>query len=245
MTNKSPEMPFWDHLEELRWRLIKSIVVILIGAGISYKYSDTIMHWLIIPTESLDIELNLQVLKITSMFTVKLSVALFGGIILGLPIILYQFWRFISPSFEDKHGLAFFFTVLFSSIFFILGMCFAYFVIIPFSLIFFTSLTSETVDVSYNFTLEGYLTYILWLIFGCGLLFQLPVISIFFTKIGILTPAFLHEYRKFAIVVFLILGAVATPPDPVSQILIVIPLIFLYEFSILISKLFKPKDSLV
>ncbi len=245
MTDQSPEMPFWDHLEELRWRLIKAIIAILIGAGFSYAYSDLIMYWLINPTESLSIDLNLQVLKITSMFTVKLSVALFGGIILGLPVILYQFWRFISPAFEDKYGVAVIFTVLFSSAFFLLGMSFAYFVIIPFSLAFFTSLTAETIDVAYNFTLEGYLMYILWLIFGCGLLFQLPVISIFFTKIGILTPAFLREYRKFAVVVFLILGAVLTPPDPVSQILIVVPLIILYEFSILISKLFKPKDSLV
>ena len=245
MNNQSPEMPFWDHLEELRWRLIKSIIAILIGAGFSYAYSDLIMYWLINPTESLSIDLNLQVLKITSMFTVKLSVALFGGMILGLPVILYQFWRFISPAFEDKYGVAVIFTVLFSSAFFLLGMSFAYFVIIPFSLAFFTSLTAETIDVAYNFTLEGYLMYILWLIFGCGLLFQLPVISIFFTKIGILTPAFLREYRKFAVVVFLILGAVLTPPDPVSQILIVVPLIILYEFSILISKLFKPKDSLV
>ena len=245
MNNQSPEMPFWDHLEELRWRLIKSIIAILIGAGFSYAYSDIIMYWLINPTESLSIDLNLQVLKITSMFTVKLSVALFGGMILGLPVILYQFWRFISPAFEDKYGVAVIFTVLFSSAFFLLGMSFAYFVIIPFSLAFFTSLTAETIDVAYNFTLEGYLMYILWLIFGCGLLFQRPVISIFFTKIGILTPAFLREYRKFAIVVFLILGAVLTPPDPVSQILIVVPLIILYEFSILISKLFKPKDSLV
>ena len=245
MNNQSPEMPFWDHLEELRWRLIKSIIAILIGAGFSYAYSDIIMYWLINPTESLLIDLNLQVLKITSMFTVKLSVALFGGMILGLPVILYQFWRFISPAFEDKYGVAVIFTVLFSSAFFLLGMSFAYFVIIPFSLAFFTSLTAETIDVAYNFTLEGYLMYILWLIFGCGLLFQLPVISIFFTKIGILTPAFLREYRKFAVVIFLILGAVLTPPDPVSQILIVVPLIILYEFSILISKLFKPKDSLV
>ena len=245
MINQSPEMPFWDHLEELRWRLIKAIIAILIGAGFSYAYSDLIMYWLINPTESLSIDLNLQVLKITSMFTVKLSVALFGGMILGLPVILYQFWRFISPAFEDKYGVAVIFTVLFSSAFFLLGMSFAYFVIIPFSLAFFTSLTAETIDVAYNFTLEGYLMYILWLIFGCGLLFQLPVISIFFTKIGILTPAFLREYRKFAVVVFLILGAVLTPPDPVSQILIVVPLIILYEFSILISKLFKPKDSLV
>ena len=239
------EMPFWEHLEELRWRLIKSIVTIIIGALITYKFADSIMYWLILPTESLSIDLNLQVLKITSMFTVKLSVALFGGIILGLPVILYQFWRFISPAFEDKYGFAVLLTVVFSSGFFMLGMCFAYFVIIPFSLSFFTSLTSASIDVAYNFTLEGYLTYILWLIFGCGLLFQLPVISTFLTRIGLLTPAFLREYRRFAIVVFLILGAVLTPPDPVSQILIVVPLVLLYEFSIIVSKLFKPKDSLV
>ena len=245
MIDQPSEMPFWDHLEELRWRLITSIIAILIGAGFSYAYSDKIMYWLILPAESLSIDLNLQVLKITSMFTVKLTVAIFGGMILGLPVIVYQFWRFISPAFENKFGFAVIFTVLFSSVFFLLGMSFAYFIIIPFSLAFFTSLTAETIDVAYNFTLEGYLLYILWLIFGCGLLFQFPVISIFFTKIGIFTPAFLREYRKFAIVIFLILGAVLTPPDPVSQILIVIPLVILYEFSILISKLFNPKDSLV
>tara|TARA_B100000945_G_scaffold288147_1_gene260240 strand:- start:166 stop:903 length:738 start_codon:yes stop_codon:yes gene_type:complete len=245
MSASYEEMPFWDHLEELRWRLIKSILAIFIGAIIAYKYSDFVMYWLVSPTRSLPIDLNLQVLKITSMFTVKLSVAIFGGMILGLPVILYQFWRFISPAFENRYGLAVFFTVIFSSAFFILGMGFAYFIIIPFSLNFFTSLTSESVDVSYNFTLEGYMTYILWLIFGCGLLFQLPVVSIFFTKIGVLTPAFLRFYRKFAIIVFLILGAVLTPPDPVSQILIVIPLILLYEFSIFLSKFFRPKDSLV
>ena len=79
-------------------------MIILIGAGITYKFADLIMYWLILPTESLSINLNLQVLKITSMFTVKLCVALFGGIILGLPVIMYQFWRFVSPAFEDKHG---------------------------------------------------------------------------------------------------------------------------------------------
>ena len=239
------DMPFWEHMEELRWRLIKSILAIIFGAVITYHYGDSVIYWLVVPSHALDMDLNLQVLKVTSMFTVKITVALFGGIFIGLPVILYQFWQFISPAFEKKHGFSVFISILFSTLFCVLGMSFAYFIIIPFSLSFFTSLTAETIDVAYNFTLEGYLVYILWLIFGCGLLFQLPVVSIFFTKIGILTPAFLREYRKFAIVVFLILGAILTPPDPVSQILIVVPLIILYEFSILISKLFKPKDSLV
>ena len=124
-------------------------------------------------------------------------------------------------------------------------MSFAYFIIIPFSLSFFTSLTADTIHVNYNFTLESYLIYMLWLIFGCGLLFQLPVISVFFTRIGIFTPSFLREYRKFAIIIALLLGALLTPPDPVSQILIVIPLILLYELSILISKILQPRHPLV
>ena len=159
-------MPFWDHLEELRWCLIKSILAIILGAAITYHYCDIVIYWLIAPSQALELDLNLQVLKVTSMFTVKLSVALFGGIFIGLPVILYQFWRFIAPAFEEKHGFSVFITILFSSLFFVLGMSFAYFIIIPSSLAFFTSLTSNTIHVNYNFTLEGYLIYILWLIFG-------------------------------------------------------------------------------
>ena len=121
MISQSKEMPFWDHLEELRWRLIKSIIVIILCGGVTYKFADTIMYWLIFPIESLSIDLNLQVLKVTSMFTVKLGVALFGGIIFGLPVIMYQFWRFISPAFEEQHGFAVFITLLFSSGFFFIG----------------------------------------------------------------------------------------------------------------------------
>ena len=245
MSKSNIEMPFLDHLEELRWRLVKSILTIICGSLLTYHYGDSLIFLLVSPIHSLDIEMNLQVLKVTSMFSVKLSVALFGGIIMGFPILLFQFWRFILPAFEGNYGYSIFFTILFSSIFFVLGMSFAYFIIIPFSLNFFTSLTSASVPVDYNFTLEGYLIYILWLIFGCGLLFQLPVTSIFFTRIGILTPAFLKQYRKYAIIMAFILAAILTPPDPLSQILIVIPLLLLYEFSILISKILKPKDSLI
>ena len=240
MSIQNIEMPFWEHMEVLRWHLIKSILAIIAGAVITYHYEDIIIYWLVAPSQDLDMDLNLQVLKVTSMFTVKLTVALFGGIFIGLPIILYQFWCFISPAFEEKHGFSVFLTILFSSVFFVLGISFAYFIIIPFSLAFFTSLTTDTIPISYNFTLEGYLIYILWMVFGCGLLFQLPVISVFFTRIGIFTPEFLRQYRKLSIVISLILAAILTPPDPISQILIVIPLIILYELSIFISKILKP-----
>ena len=242
MNNRNIDMPFWDLLEELRWCLIKVLVVIILGAVITYNYSDIILSILIAPAQSLTLDVKLQVLKVTSMFSVKLIVALFGGIFIGLPVIIYQFWKFVSPAFESRYNVSIFITILFSTLFFILGVSFAYFLIIPFSLSFFTSLTFDPVYVDYNFTLEGYLLYILWMVFGCGILFQMPVISIFFTRIGIFTPEFLRQYRKYAIVMTLILGAVLTPPDPLSQILIVIPLIFLYEFSILISAIMKRRD---
>ena len=90
------DMPFWEHMEELRWRLIKSILAIILGAVITYHYGDIIIYWLVSPSHALDMDLNLQELKVTSMFTVKITVALFGGIFIGLPVILYQFWQFIS-----------------------------------------------------------------------------------------------------------------------------------------------------
>ena len=96
-------------------------------------------------------------------------------------------------------------------------------------------MTSTAVNVGYNFTLDGYLIYVMWLLFACGLIFQLPVITILGAKIGILTPPFLRHYRKYAILSFLIIGALLTPPDPLSQLLIFCPLVFLYEFSIFIS----------
>ena len=239
----SKEMPFWDHIEELRWRLIKSIISIVFGSIITYKYSDEIVYLFVLPVYSLDLDINLQILKVTSMFTIKLTIALFGGLIIGSPILLYQFWKFLAPAFNKQNSFTILFIIFFSSIFFIFGMSFAYFILVPFSLYFFTSLTSIVIDVNYNYTLEGYLTYVIWMIFGSGLLFQLPVISTLLTKIGILTPSFLIQYRKLAIVLFLIIAAILTPPDPLSQILIVVPLVILYEFSIIISKILSPIQS--
>ncbi len=242
MIKNKKEMPFWDHLEELRWRLIKILAAIIIGGGATYYFSDTLLKILVEPTENLSVDLHLQVLKVTSMFMVKMGISIMGGIVIGLPVIIYQVWRFIAPAFEENHYLSLFFTIMFSTVFFLAGLAFGYYIIIPFSLGFFTSLTSSTVMVNYNFTLDGYLTYTLWLLFACGLIFQLPVVVLFFTRIGFLTPPFLRHYRKFAFVTFLILGAFLTPPDPLSQLLIVIPLVLLYEFSIFISWVFRKKE---
>ena len=175
------------------------------------------------------------------MFTIKLGISLMGGIILSIPILFFQFWRFVSPAIEENYTIQIIGIVLFSSIFFFGGLLFAYSVIIPYTLSFFTSMTFQDFPVNYNYTLDGYLNYILWLILTCGILFQLPVVTFFFSKIGLLTPAFLRHYRKYVFVFFLILAAVLTPPDPLSQILIVIPLMILYEISLFMSWLIHRK----
>jgi len=235
------EMPFWDHVEELRWRLFKSLLAIILGAIITHSFSDELLTKLIEPSTNLNFPLNLQVLKVTSMFMVKVGMALMGGIIIALPIIFYQTWCFISPAFKETHNASAIFIVGFSTLFFAIGLMFGYEILIPFSLQFFTSMTSNVVAVEYNFTLDGYLIYVMWLLFACGLIFQLPIITVMGTKIGILTPPFLRHYRKHAIVSFLIVGALLTPPDPLSQLLIFIPLVLLYEFSIFLSWMFTKK----
>ncbi|NOZ07683.1 MAG: twin-arginine translocase subunit TatC [FCB group bacterium] len=235
MAKNAKEMSFWEHLEELRWRIFKILFTVIIGAVITYYYSDEIIKLLVAPTSELKVDLNLQVLKVTSMFMVKLSISLMGGICLGLPMIIYQVWRFITPAFEEPRTGAIFFIVLFATVFFLLGLTFGYLVLLPFTLHFFTSLTSAYVPVNYNFTLDAYLNYGLWILFACGLAFQLPVIVLFFAKLGLVGPGILRKYRKYALVVFLIVGGILTPPDPLSQIMIVIPLLLLYELSILIA----------
>ncbi len=235
------EMPFWEHVEELRWRIFKSLFAIIVGAVFTHYFSDDVLTKLIEPSKDLNLPLNLQVLKVTSMFMIKVGMALMGGIIIALPIILYQIWSFISPAFKETHNASVIFIVGFSTVFFSIGLFFGYNVLIPFSLSFFTSMTSSSVNIDYNFTLDGYLIYVMWLMFASGLIFQLPIIAIMGTKIGLLTPAFLKHYRKYAIVAFLIMGALLTPPDPLSQLMIFIPLVLLYEFSIFISWMFMKK----
>jgi len=235
LTKDPNNLPFWEHLEELRWRLLKCISAIVLAAFGTYIYSDLLIDTLIKPTENLSIGLNLQVLKVTSMFTIKLGLAIMGGIMFSIPVLIYQTWRFLAPAIENFGAITFIGVILFSSFFFFTGIFFAYKIIIPYSLTFFTSISFTDIPVNYNFTLDGYLNYTLWLLFACGLIFQLPVITLFFAKTGLLTPAFLRHYRKYMFIFFLILAGILTPPDPVSQVLIVIPLVLLYELSIFIA----------
>ena len=238
MKSENESMPFLDHLEELRWRLIKSISSVLIGAVASFYFIDSIIELLIRPTENLKNSMDLQVLKVQGMFMIKWGIALLGGIIVSIPVLTYQLWKFIAPGLyldEKKYIIP---LILFTFLSFIFGLIFAY-LIVPFSLSFFTAAGFEGIE--NNFSINYYFSFITWLMVGSGLIFELPVIVFILSIIGLLTPAFMRHYRRYAVVVILILSAFITPPDPISLVLMSIPLLLLYEISIGVSWLVNRK----
>jgi len=236
--NKS-EMPFWGHVSEVRERLIKTLIAMALFTSIAYIFSDYAIQLLAQPKINHMDKINLQVLKITSMFMIKIYISMVAGLMLSMPVILYQIWRFISPAIDKKISISVMAMFLMSSVFFMFGSYFSYTIIIPLSITFFTSLSSSYVPVDYNITLENYMTYVIWMIFVAGLVFQLPIVSIIFKKLGLIDYRTLADNRRYSILAIFVISALLTPPDPFSQILFVIPLLILYEFSILIIRFMK------
>jgi sec-independent protein translocase protein TatC len=235
------EMPFLDHLEELRWRLLKSIISVFIMMVICFGFSNQILSLLMYPGESINPPVPLQVLKVQTVFIIKLEIALIAGIIFSLPVIFYQFWQFLAPGLlaKERRLLP---VVVFASVFcFLLGGAFAYFIIIPYALKFFLALAPE--NITNNIALDFYIGFLLRIIIVFGVVFELPMLSFILTKFGLLTPAFMRKYRKYSVVSAFILGAILTPPDPTTQILLAVPIVLLYEVSIFISYFFSRKES--
>ena len=235
MKSKEQSMSFIDHLEELRWRLIKSILSIIVGGLITFFFIDNFLELLLLPLSNVDSKnpVNLQVLSVQGMFIIKWTIALVGGIIFSVPIITYQIWKFIAPGlYANEKGFVLP-LVLFSFLSFTTGILFSYFILIPYCLNFFTSLSGDTV--LNNFSINHYFSFITWMLLGSGIVFQLPVISLLLSIIGLLTPPFMRHYRRHSIVAIFILSSFITPPDPVSMLVMALPLIILYEISIGIS----------
>ena len=235
MKSKEQSMSFIDHLEELRWRLIKSILSIIVGGLITFFFIDNFLDLLLLPLSNVDSKnpVNLQVLSVQGMFIIKWTIALVGGIIFSVPIITYQIWKFIAPGlYANEKGFVLP-LVLFSFLSFSSGILFSYFILIPYCLNFFASLSGDTV--LNNFSINHYFSFITWMLLGSGIVFQLPVISLLLSIIGLLTPPFMRHYRRHSIVAIFILSSFITPPDPVSMLVMALPLIILYEISIGIS----------
>ena len=235
MKSTEQSMSFIDHLEEFRWRLIKSILSIIVGGLITFFFIDNFLDLLLLPLSNVDSKnpVNLQVLSVQGMFIIKWTIALVGGIIFSVPIITYQIWKFIAPGlYANEKGFVLP-LVLFSFLSFTTGILFSYFILIPYCLNFFASLSGDTV--LNNFSINHYFSFITWMLLGSGIVFQLPVISFLLSIIGLLTPPFMRHYRRHSIVAIFILSSFITPPDPVSMLVMALPLIILYEISIGIS----------
>lgn len=233
------EMNFLDHLEELRWRLIYSIIGVLVGGALAWFFIDQIIY-IILLKPARDTGATLQNLKPFGQFFLYIQVAVIGGIIISLPNLFYQLWKFIAPALRKKERKYILSIVIFSTLCFISGIVFAYFVMLPLTLRVAVEFGSD--QIKNEFAVDEYISIILSVMLAAGLVFELPMVSFFLSKLGILKPSLMRKFRRHAIVTILILAAFVTPgADPVSQIVLTIPLVILYEISIFISKISSKK----
>jgi len=232
-------MGFLDHLEELRKRIIKAIVSVLIFSVGAFVFSDFFVEALMLPSRNVP-DMSIQVLKVQEMLMLKFKIAFIMGIVVSIPVIAYQFWAFVAPGLypdEKRWGP---YLVIFVTLFFLAGGAFAYFVLIPFALDFLVSVGAE--EIKRQFSLSYYSKFIIQLVVATGIVFQLPILSFLLAKMGLITKKLLRKYWKFAVTLSFILAAFITPPDPVSMMMMGIPLILLYEFSIFIVGIAESKS---
>lgn len=252
------EMSFLEHLEELRWHIIRSFLLIAVFAVVAFIMKDFIFNEIIfkpkmpefwtnrmmanlgelVGTDVLNINqkpLKLISLKMSDQFMLHFMVAIVLGLILAAPFIFFEIWRFIKPALYDKEKRHASGAVFFTSLLFMIGILFGYFIIVPLSIDFLTTY-SVSPEVENQINMRSYIGTVTSITFASGFIFLLPIFSYFLSKVGILTPQFMRTYRKHSYVVMFIASAIITPPDVFSQIMVAIPLLFLYEISIFISK---------
>ncbi len=249
--NVEKEMSFLDHLEELRWRLVKAAIAILVVSIVLWFYQSWIMDNLFLSMKDKsfisfrllceyfglcfpDIKFDMQSTTMSGQFSFALMMSFVGGFVLTFPYVFYQLWAFVKPGLKQNeksvaNGIVFFVSLLFA-----IGIAFGYFVIAPLCVQFFGGYQISK-QIGNDFTVNSFMSTVLSTIFYTGLLFLLPIVSYLLTKIGIITPSFLRKYRKHAIVGVLILAAIITPPDLISQVIVAIPITLLYEIGILAS----------
>ncbi|RCK75204.1 MAG: Twin-arginine translocation protein TatC [Ignavibacteriae bacterium] len=241
------EMTFLDHLEELRWRIIKILIGIIIGAVICWIFIDFIVNQILIsPVNKINIEnpsgpqIRLQNLKPFGQILLYMEITIIGGVLFSLPNFFYQLWKFIAPGLLPRERKYISSIVIFSTFCFIAGVLFAYFIMLPLALKFFAGF--GTAQIENNIAITEYMSFIISMMLGAGVVFELPMVSWFLAKLGILTPKFMRKYRRHAIILILILAAILSPgTDPVSQIILAVPLFLLYEVSIFIAAVASKK----
>ncbi|HDR51651.1 MAG TPA: twin-arginine translocase subunit TatC [Mariniphaga anaerophila] len=258
MKTEYSEMSFLEHLEELRWHIIRSALAIMIFAVVAFIMKDLIFNTIIlnprtpefwtnrmfakladwVGTDALKINqtpLELISIKIAGQFMTHIWVSIIAGFVIASPFVFFEFWLFIKPALyenEKKHAGG---AVFFTSVLFMMGILFGYFLIVPLSVHFLGSYNVSS-DVTNQINLRSYIGSVTSISMATGVVFLIPIFSYFLSKVGILTPQFMKTYRRHSYVVMLLLSAIITPPDIFSQVMVVFPLVFLYEIGIFISK---------
>ena len=256
--NPEKEMSFWEHLEELRSHLFRAVLILFLFAIAAFIFRHFIFDEIILAPkepdfftyrilcklgeflsiESLclgDFKLDIINIRLSGQFTTHLYVSFIVALIVAFPYIIWEIWSFVRPALlpkEKKYSRG---AVIYSTILFIFGMLFSYYLIVPLTINFFANYqVSEAVE--NTITLGSYISSVISVTLATGLVFELPIFVFFLTKVGIITPSFMKRNRKYVLVILLTIAAIITPPDIASQILVTIPLMLLYEFSILISR---------
>ncbi|WP_022847211.1 MULTISPECIES: twin-arginine translocase subunit TatC [unclassified Desulfurobacterium] len=233
------EAPVTYHLEELRSRLFKSVISIFVGFLICWPFRKDILLFLERPLPDY-LKGKLVFFSPPEAFFTALKICFFGGMIIAMPFILYQVWKFIEPGLyphEKKFVIPFLF---FSFLFFSIGVCFAYFIMIPFALRFLLGFMGNLLVPQIG--IGNYISFVIQLTLAFGFVFLLPVVVGLLAKLGVINHKLLEKNRKFAILIIFIVAAILTPPDVVSQIMMAVPLLFLYELSIMVAKVLGNKE---
>ena len=237
------KMPFTQHLEELRRRLIICFIAVAVGFLISYFFKERIFEWLMKPLLQVLPKGDSQKLIYTApheAFVTYLKVAFIAGTGLASPVILFQLWRFIAPGLYQNEKRYLLPVVFFSTLFFVGGALFGYFIVFPFGFQFFVSFANEFITPMIS--TREFTSFATRLLLAFGLVFEMPVFAFFLARLGLLSAQFMKKQRKYAILLIFIGAAVLTPPDVISQMLMALPLLVLYEISVIIVTIFGKKE---
>jgi len=240
--DEQEKIPFTAHLEELRKRLIVCFIAVGIGFVLSYGFKEKLFQILTRPLISvMQTGDKLIFTGLPEAFFTYLKVALLSGIILSTPVIFYQFWMFVAPGLYEKEKRHMIPIVFLSTFFFVGGSFFGYFIVFPYGFKFFLGFASEIIQPLPS--MREYLSFASKLLLAFGLVFELPLVITFLAKLGMVSVSFLKKNRKYALLLFFVGAAILTPPDVVTQVMMALPLILLYEISIIGARIFGKKKS--
>lgn len=227
------------HIADLRKRLVISSITLIVMFFVCFAYYEPILNWMMVPVEAaLPQNSQMVAVEIQETFFTALKVAFFAGFIASLPVIFWQLWLFLAPGLYEHEKKLVIPFVFFGTLMFLVGASFAYYIVVPLGFDFLIAFGSTVVTVLPS--IGKYVDFFTKLLFGFGIAFELPVITFFLAKIGLVDDRMLKDFFRYAIVIIFIVAAILTPPDVLSQLLMAAPLILLYGISIYIAKVFNP-----